>query len=69
MTIPSNVVRCIKDDSPILYGVSGPHECSKCGRGIYLSDGLILPGYFWEKGEGGYLVYVENVDEDDEGEW
>ncbi|WP_406192423.1 hypothetical protein OH733_05290 [Streptomyces griseus] len=62
--VPSNVVRCVADDSPILYPpVTGtPHKCATCGNGLAPeqrpSDGL-----YWAESYG-YLVETEDVVDD-----
>ncbi|MFF7021431.1 hypothetical protein ACFY97_10490 [Streptomyces klenkii] len=61
---PTNVVRCVQCTGPIRHpGHHQPYECADCGRHIYMSDGLIRPGYHWEI-VSEWLTSVETVDVD-----
>ncbi|WP_436739949.1 hypothetical protein [Streptomyces sp. BBFR102] len=54
--VPSNVVRCLVDNGPILYTAIGhPYQCAICGGGV---KGQRPEGYWTESY--GYLVEVQN---------
>lgn len=58
---PTGTVRCVACTGPIQHpGDYQPYECIDCGRNVYLSDGLIRPGYHWEI-VNGWLTSVETV--------
>jgi len=58
--VPSNVVRCLDDNGPILYPELGsPYRCANCGG--TLKAGQRPEGYWTESY--GYLVEVEVDDE------
>jgi hypothetical protein len=60
--IPSNVVRCLEDDGPILYPLrGGSYKCETCGGGVKSEQAQI--GTHWEESYG-YLVTVETVDDE-----
>lgn len=62
--VPSNVLRCVKDNGPIKYGDLGtPHACENCGRFMYPADDQHKVGYHWEESYG-YLVEVETEDDE-----
>ncbi|MDX3525096.1 hypothetical protein P1P75_01180 [Streptomyces sp. ID05-39B] len=63
MKIPSNVIRCLVDNGPILYPQpGGSYKCATCGGGVGPGRGG-EPGYHWEESYG-YLVQVETVDDE-----
>ncbi|WP_327068753.1 hypothetical protein [Kitasatospora sp. NBC_01302] len=63
---PDNVVRCVECNGPIRHPEGKPYECVDCGRGIYGSDGLVRPGYYWEITDAGWLTSVEYDEDEDE---
>ncbi|MCC2278917.1 hypothetical protein LKL35_26325 [Streptomyces sp. ET3-23] len=60
---PANVVRCVACTGPIRHIDRAPYECADCARHVFMSDGLIRPGYHWEIVTG-WLTSVETVDVD-----
>jgi hypothetical protein len=62
MKIPSNVVRCLDDNGPILYPLTvGPYKCQTCGNGLKPGQTPEV-GAHWDESYG-YLVEVETEDD------
>ncbi|MFF4054635.1 hypothetical protein ACFYZ0_02450 [Streptomyces sp. NPDC001708] len=62
MKIPTNVVRCLEDNGPILYPLKpGPYRCANCGGGLKPGQGAV-PGAYWGESYG-YLVEIEVEDD------
>ncbi|MCD2462439.1 hypothetical protein MBT42_02565 [Streptomyces sp. MBT42] len=60
--VPSNVVRCLDDNGPVLYPKTvGPYKCQTCGNGLKPGQTPQI-GAHWDESYG-YLVEVETVDD------
>jgi hypothetical protein len=61
--IPSNVVRCLDDNGPILYPLKpGPYKCETCGGGLKPGQSAGV-GEYWTESYG-YLCLAEVVEDE-----
>ncbi|UFD98009.1 hypothetical protein PQC18_gp71 [Streptomyces phage Pablito] len=61
--VPSNVVRCLNDNGPILYPRTvGPYKCETCGGGLKPGQTPAV-GAYWEESYG-YLVEAEVIEDE-----
>ncbi|WP_329289524.1 hypothetical protein [Streptomyces pseudovenezuelae] len=63
MKIPSNVVRCLDDNGPIIHPreAGRPYLCATCGAGLKPGQGGV-PGAYWGESYG-YLVEIDVEDD------